>query len=697
MSDIEQMLRLFFMEAKLSDLVIIRTLPYKNKSPLTERTMIMNKKISAFVTSMAMLASSATGLTSAVTSHAEAVTRGADLSTSSFFPEIINQGQVGSCVACATAYYQFTNEARRALYRQNPYADIDFTYSPASVYPLINDGGDYGSWEYKAYHALKDRGALTMDEMPYDGRFDLRFYTVDENGKKTERSDPQGINYITEGSYEYNEIVSGSTVKDAYGNKIINENDYEVVDEVDGKKIYRRIGEYIDADQYKALSYYQRDYYLPVYENKNTNTSTGLYWHEAKTYRAIPRDEEALLNALNVKLDSYEGWSLCSPNHGAKAFITEEGDVDWNTEDQTEREDQFIENIKDALDQGKVVAASTSFNYLCCLDSTYKEISYKENPKEKVVIQNVTKYDKNGPIRAGHEFTIVGYDDSFECDIDGDGYTYSPGEQGAFKIANSWGTGWGNDGFIWVMYDAVRIESANNGCPDPANIYTKNSNGTWYNKIYQRNTAIEEAYIINVSPQNVKLVSEVDVMTNDYYGLNVENTCQYSQPITNYVMRSFYYNPIKFSGPIYTDITRLCGSEINGKDYTVKVYSNKYNSKTIVKGIRLKDDKGKVVSECSFINGDIYMKELTNYESLEYTLGVNFEKGDLDYDHDYDADDYKKIMEYFDILSEDISEYEKNGKISEKFSAFQLELLDSNNDVNINYEDRDYFSSKLYS
>ena len=54
-------------------------------------------------------------------------------------------------------------------------------------------------------------------------------------------------------------------------------------------------------------------------------------------------------------------------------------------------------------------------------------------------------------------------------------------------------------------------------------------------------------------------------------------------------------------------------------------------------------------------------------------------------------------MEYFDILSEDISEYEKNGKISEKFSAFQLELLDSNNDGNINYEDRDYFSSKLYS
>ena len=69
----------------------------------------------------------------------------------------------------------------------NPFADIDFSYSPASVYPLINDGVNAGSWEFKAYNALKNRGALTTDEMPYDECYDLRFFKVDEEGKRQKK------------------------------------------------------------------------------------------------------------------------------------------------------------------------------------------------------------------------------------------------------------------------------------------------------------------------------------------------------------------------------------------------------------------------------------------------------------------------------------------------------------------------------
>ena len=39
----------------------------------------------------------------------------------------------------------------------------------------------------------------------------------------------------------------------------------------------------------------------------------------------------------------------------------------------------------------------------------------------------------------GHAVTIVGYDDS----------------RGALKMANSWGTGWGNGGYCWLSYDFV--------------------------------------------------------------------------------------------------------------------------------------------------------------------------------------------------------------------------------------------------
>ncbi len=646
----------------------------------------MNKKISALVTSIAMLASSA-AFVPTVSAQAESP-RSADLSTSSFFPGIINQGGVGSCVACTTAYYQFTYEARKALYHYDPRANTEFTYSPASLYPQINDGGNWGSWEYKAYRVLKNRGALTVEEMPYDGCFDMRFYK-DENNIRTYYSDPTRINYITQDDYAYNNILLHSTAKDENGNRIINENDFEKVDVVGGKQRYRRKGEYITESEYNNLSASDQEYYVPVYGNNYTEVPTGLYWHVARTYRAIPRDEQALFNALKMRLDSYEGWSICSPNqdHASKALITEDTTVDWDTTDTKEIEDQFISNIKDALDHGKLVATSTSFHYLDFEGNTY----LKNDKNEHIVFQNVTQYNRFGLLRSGHEFTIVGYDDTIECDINNDGDTDDPGEKGAFKIANSWGTDWGNDGFVWVMYDAVHEESALDDCPAPPET---NDGST-----YQRYPAFEEAYVINVSPQEIKLVSEVDVTSQDYYSLSVDNYSFHSQKITNDIISDYGSTPVVFSGPIYTDITRLCGSEINRKDYTVKLNSDsKYHTtKTIVKGIRLKDDKGNIVSECSFKNGDVYMKELTNNESLEYTLCVNFEKGDLNYDHEINADDYGKIMEYFDILNEDTNEDEKNIKIGEKFSSFQLELLDSNDDGIIDETDSNYFASMLNS
>ena len=59
----------------------------------------------------------------------------------------------------------------------------------------------------------------------------------------------------------------------------------------------------------------------------------------------------------------------------------------------------------------------------------------------------------------GHGMTIVGYNDSIWCDLNGNGVVDS-GEKGAFKIANSWGTSDWNSGYRWVSYDAVRQASA---------------------------------------------------------------------------------------------------------------------------------------------------------------------------------------------------------------------------------------------
>lgn len=53
-----------------------------------------------------------------------------------------------------------------------------------------------------------------------------------------------------------------------------------------------------------------------------------------------------------------------------------------------------------------------------------------------------------------HAMTIVGYNDNIYFDLNGNG-TIESYEKGALKVANSWGTGYGNSGYIWVMYDAL--------------------------------------------------------------------------------------------------------------------------------------------------------------------------------------------------------------------------------------------------
>ena len=62
---------------------------------------------------------------------------------------------------------------------------------------------------------------------------------------------------------------------------------------------------------------------------------------------------------------------------------------------------------------------------------------------------------KNG----GHCVTIVGYDDDIWIDVNGDGKV-DAGEKGAFLVVNQWNTDWGNNGFIWVSYDAFKAKSA---------------------------------------------------------------------------------------------------------------------------------------------------------------------------------------------------------------------------------------------
>lgn len=55
------------------------------------------------------------------------------------------------------------------------------------------------------------------------------------------------------------------------------------------------------------------------------------------------------------------------------------------------------------------------------------------------------RYDDRPKVpEGGHAIVIIGYDDAFQI---------AGNSKGAIKLANSWGTGWGDKGFFWLPYD----------------------------------------------------------------------------------------------------------------------------------------------------------------------------------------------------------------------------------------------------
>ncbi|HOX07488.1 MAG TPA: PKD domain-containing protein [Planctomycetota bacterium] len=77
---------------------------------------------------------------------------------------------------------------------------------------------------------------------------------------------------------------------------------------------------------------------------------------------------------------------------------------------------------------------------------------------------------------SGHAMTVVGYNDDIWVDMNSNGVVDN-GEKGAFRICNSWGTGWNEAGFTWLSYDALKATSAVAGAPSASRVAA-----WWYNE-----------------------------------------------------------------------------------------------------------------------------------------------------------------------------------------------------------------------
>ena len=88
------------------------------------------------------------------------------------FPPVGNQGHQSSCVAWAVAYalksYQERVEDHRVLQDGGGNANQSAVFSPAYIYNQINHGRDAGSFFDDAFSLLKQQGAATLIDAPYD-------------------------------------------------------------------------------------------------------------------------------------------------------------------------------------------------------------------------------------------------------------------------------------------------------------------------------------------------------------------------------------------------------------------------------------------------------------------------------------------------------------------------------------------------
>ena len=214
---------------------------------------------------------------------------------------------------------------------------------------------------------------------------------------------------------------------------------------------------------------------------------------------------DALRNALKTRLSSLTTKNISSytsSNSNYAPKITTPDDSDLN-------------EIKDLLaNQGKVLTITTN-------DPNVYDFKTATNG-DKVWYRSITTDASSGY----HAMVVVGYNDTISCDINGNG-SIEDAEKGAFKVANSWGSNWGNDGYIWVMYDALNRSTAVSGT------WESDLSGVRHPMFATTSDANNFYWVMSVENKNVQLTAEIYFCTSNlrktditlkkyyYYGTSV--------------------------------------------------------------------------------------------------------------------------------------------------------------------------------
>lgn len=220
--------------------------------------------------------------------------------------------------------------------------------------------------------------------------------------------------------------------------------------------------------------------------------------------------------------------------------------------------DAGMANVKQLLANGHVIMIGTYINSWVVRKVLANPLSASNPFVGQYIVTHL-----NGT-SGGHAMAIVGYDDKIWTDFNNNG-TVETQELGAFKIVNSYGPTWGNQGFGWAAYDAFRSTST-----VPNFVVT--------NRVQL--TQSGNASFTTYSPYTPKLLAQVNMS----HALRSQIKMQFGSSANTASSASIYWSPFAFvnnggawafdgttaakTGSFYFDISSLAAADI----YTQKFY-----------------------------------------------------------------------------------------------------------------------------
>jgi len=257
-----------------------------------------------------------------------------------------------------------------------------------------------------------------------------------------------------------------------YENPELDQDGIEVskINRIAGRLGYREVG---------TTSHYNYDYLPPVASQGQQNSCVG--WAVGYYFKSYQENKE---NNRTSESEKAQASNLCSPayiynmthekNDGGSYFsdsfrvlkdfgCASLADIPYSDQDYLSWPDE--NDFNNAIPKKTNTQSGGDYNWLKMdSDTALNQVKQRLLNGDLVTIGiNIYNYfyslenynytytiaDTTGDSLGGHGLAIVGYDDT---KVTNDG-------TGAFRLVNSWGTDWGDSGYFWMSYEAVKYDS----------------------------------------------------------------------------------------------------------------------------------------------------------------------------------------------------------------------------------------------